>query len=173
MTFTENWFGDASCERLAEMGRSVVDVPGVIIENGSWEGRSSIALAQAVAPRVVHCVDTWLGSPNEVSAELAAQRDVYATFLANTAGLNIEPHRMGWREYAQGWDQPIALLFIDAEHTRKEVSDCIQAFRPYLSPGGVIAGDDQHFPPIRQALLDNFDPRQVDLQATVWSWRNL
>ncbi len=155
-------------------------MPGLIIENGSWEGRSSIALARAVAPRVVHCVDTWLGSPGEISEELAAQRDVYATFLANTGGMNIEPFQMDWRQYAAAWDDlewaatnPVALLFIDAEHTRKEVSDCIQAFRPYLSPGAVVAGDDVHHPPIRQALLDNFDPREVEVQATVWSWRNL
>lgn len=168
MTFTEAWFSPTNCERLAELGRSVADVAGDIVEFGSWEGRSSIALAESVSPRQVQCVDTWEGSPGEISSELAAERDVYAQFCANTSGLNIVAHKMGWREFAV---RPIALLFIDFEHTYQELYDCLTAYIPHLGSGGVICGDDVQHPPIRQALSDCFDPLDVEVVGTVWSWR--
>jgi hypothetical protein len=80
--FTENWFHHASCDRLAQLGRQVEHVPGMIIEIGSWEGRSTSVLANAIRPRIVHAVDTWQGSPGEISSDLAAERDVHATFAS-------------------------------------------------------------------------------------------
>ena len=143
--FTENWFHNESCDRLAQLARQVDHIPGVIIEIGSWEGKSTCVLANAIRPRIVHAVDTWQGSPNEISAELAAERDVHATFANNVkvlTGGNVVEHRMGWREYMAGHGGPIALVFIDAEHTYREVYDTITAVLPFMSPGGVICGDD-------------------------------
>lgn len=171
MPFTENWFCDASCDFLAHLVHHTVGVSGDIIEVGSWEGRSTIALANAAHPEVVHSVDTWAGSPGEISAELAAQRDVFAAFRSNIAELtagNVEVHRMGWREFFAGRTNPVRLCFIDAEHTYREVRDNIKAVLPLLGPGGVICGDDQHHPPIRQAVTDTLGDAWVE--ATVWYW---
>lgn len=172
--FHEEWFPKESQQVLAALARSVADVPGEIIEVGSWEGRSTIALANAVCPRKVHAVDTWAGSPGEVSSDLASRRDVFAQFCSNivqwTKG-NVVTHRMGWREYAAGFTGPVALLFIDAEHTYREVFDNVTAFLPYCRPGSVVCGDDAHHPPIRQALDDLFGPGEWSQEATVWSWR--
>ncbi len=158
LIFHEDWFSDASCTALAELVRQVGDVPGRIIEVGSWEGRSTIALAHAT-DRPIHAVDTWAGSPGEISAELAEGRDVYQTWLSNvgmTTDGNVVEHRMGWREYRELDDSPVALLFIDAEHTYREVADNIDAYLPLMSPGGIICGDDAHHPPIVQAVSERF-----------------
>ena len=135
--FTEDWFGEASCEALAALVEDVADVEGRIVEIGSWEGRSTIALANAAHPYHVHAVDTWEGSPGEVSADLAASRDVFAQFKTNidllTRG-NVDVHRMGWRQYiANESDTLNSLLFIDAEHSYTEVHDCIEAFLPLMT----------------------------------------
>jgi predicted O-methyltransferase YrrM len=168
MTFTEEWFSDGSCGVLADLGRRVTDIPGLIVEVGSWEGRSTCALANAIAPRTVHAVDTWAGSPGEVSAELAAHRNVYARFLANVEGLNVEPHRMGWREFVPTvTDQRVALVFIDAEHTYEEVHDTIWAFLPLMADGSVICGDDAGHPPVGRAVIDAFGDSAM-VQQTVW-----
>ena len=74
-TFTENWFDQVSQDRLAELGRLVDNVPGVIVEIGSWEGRSTCVLANAIRPREVIAIDTWQGSPGEISHDLAAERE--------------------------------------------------------------------------------------------------
>jgi predicted O-methyltransferase YrrM len=168
MTFTENWFDTPSCTALAQLVCDVSDIPGRIVEIGSWEGRSTIAMANATR-RNIHAVDTWAGSPGEISAALAGERDVYATWRSNideaTAG-NVVEHRMGWRDYACEDDSPVALLFIDAEHTYEEVWDTIETFRPWMSPGGIVCGDDVHHPPIIQAVAEWFPGYTTE--ATLW-----
>lgn len=176
--FIENWFAEASQAALAACVRSVAHVEGSIVEIGSWEGRSTIAAANAAWPRVVRAVDTWAGSPGEVSAELAAKRDVFARWMTNvgqwTKG-NVQSFRMGWRDYVDfGFvEPPVALVFIDAEHTYREVVDTVSTFLPLMAPDGVICGDDAHHPPIRDALDELFGLDRVEFRATMWIHRVL
>jgi predicted O-methyltransferase YrrM len=173
-TFTEDWFGEPSCRALAGLVEDVADVPGLIVEIGAWEGRSTIAMANAAYPRRTHSVDTWAGSPGEISADLARDRDVYATWCQNVARAtkgNVVEWVMGWRDYVPTVDQPVALLFIDAEHTYAEVRDTIEAFRPLMAPGGIICGDDVHHPPIARAVVDTLGAADVTVEASLWIWR--
>jgi predicted O-methyltransferase YrrM len=171
--FTEEWFSPASCAALAALARSTLTLDGRIIEVGCWEGKSTVALANAVAPATVHAVDTWQGSPGEISSELASQRDVFATFLGNVVALtagNIETHRMGWREYLADDLSPVRFIHIDAEHTYREVADNVTAVLPLMVPGGVICGDDVHHAPVidgaRAALGGD-----VQTYSTLWYWQ--
>jgi predicted O-methyltransferase YrrM len=169
VTFTERWFCEESQSALEGLYRTVADLDGAVIEVGSWEGRSTLALSKACYPHTLHAVDTWEGSPGEISATLAADRDVHATFVDNMRRLskgNVEPHRMGWREFFASWDQPIRLLFIDAEHSYVEVRDNIEAALPLMVPGGIVCGDDNHHPPIQRAIIDVFGDAM--LTATLW-----
>lgn len=171
MTFNEEWFPPGSCDALSDLARRVRGLNGDVVEIGSWEGRSTLALAEAVAPDIVHAVDTWAGSPGEISEELAAERDVYATFRANTRGKNIRPHRMGWREYLREWND-LKFVFIDAEHTFREVYDTIEKVLPRMVTGGIICGDDQHHPPVKEAVIKWFGP-QTPVIATLWWYQVL
>lgn len=171
-TFHEVWFHPGACTALARLVATITDTEGRIVEIGSWEGVSTIAMAITAHPRIVHAVDTWDGSPGEISEQLATERDVYAQFLANIDAWspgNIEPHRMDWREYRATSDDPVALLFVDAAHTYLEVVDTIEAFRPLMTPGGVICGDDWHHPPVQNAVRDTLGDFAWD--ASVWSVR--
>lgn len=174
MTFTEDWFGFDSQRALQHAAICTNGVEGRVVEVGCWEGRSTVALAHAVAPEIVHAVDTWEGSPGEPSADLAATegRDVFATFTENVAELtrgNVESHRMGWREYFVADATPIRFLHIDAEHTYQEVFDNILTALPLMAVGGIICGDDVHHPPVKQAVLDTLGEFQE--RATLWIWR--
>ena len=81
---------------------------------------------------------------------------------------NVIAHRIAWRDFVRAdWVAPVAFVFIDAEHTYREVRDTIAAFMPLMSPGGVICGDDAHHPPVRQAALEAFP--DADHVATLWS----
>lgn len=176
MTFREEWFGTHSQTALAHLYHRVADLEGAVVEVGCWEGRSTCALANAAHPETVHAVDTWNGSPGELSAKLAAEagRDVYATFLANVAELtagNVVAHRMGWRDYFalnHCQSTPIKFLHIDAEHTYTEVRDNIEAALPLMAAGGIICGDDNHHPPVQQAVIDTLG--DAGLLATLWYW---
>ena len=171
--FHENWFSTDSQEALATLYGKTAGLYGAVVEVGCWEGRSTIALANACKPEIVYAVDTWEGSPGEISADLAAERDVYARFRANvgadTTG-NVMPFRMDWRSFFRDHARPIRFLHIDAEHTYCEVSDNIAAALPHLVPGAVICGDDAHHPPVREAVLDHFP--NAYLLASLW-WMQL
>ena len=170
--FHEAWFPEASQQVLADLACSVENVPGMVVEFGSWEGRSTIALARAVHPRSVLAVDTWMGSPGEISAQLASHRNVYAQFQANvrqwTKG-NVVPYVSGWREFLGHEAEPVALAFIDAEHTYTEVRDNIAALLPLIQSGGVICGDDVHHPPVIEAVTEMLGT--FETAATLWIWR--
>jgi len=174
VTFTEEWFSEDSQQVIAELARSVKDVDGLIIEIGAWEGRSTIALANAIFPRRLHSVDTWDGSPGEPSEDLASQRDVHATWVDNIKAhtrRNVVEHRTNWRDYLPTLQEPIAFVFIDAEHSYREVFDNLEAVLPMLAEDGIVCGDDNHHPPVQQAVSELIDPTEVVMDASVWYWR--
>lgn len=173
VTFTEDWFPHESRLALDNLARRVQCLNGDLVEIGSWEGRSTLVLAEATAPRVVHAVDTWEGSPGEVSADLARERDVYTRFVTNTVGHpNIVAHRTGWRDYFAADAGPLRFVFIDAEHTYREVWDTIETVLPRMVRGGIICGDDMHHPPVWQAVSEWFG-RSTPTLATLWWHRTL
>lgn len=148
-------------------------VAGRVVEVGCWEGRSTVVLANAVAPDVVHAVDTWRGSPGEISASLAQERDVFAQFTENIAALtagNVAPHRTGWRTYFTSDTSPIRFLHIDAEHSYDEVRDNIETAKPLIAPGGIIAGDDAHHEPVMRAVHEQFVGEVIRFHASLWAW---
>lgn len=168
MTFTEEWFSPANQKALGDLHDLTSHLTGDVVEIGCWQGRSTVALANAAYPSVVHAVDTWEGSPGEISADLASERDVHAEFLANidshTAG-NVVSHRMGWRDYLPT-SGPIRFLHIDAEHTRVEVRDNILAAKPLIVRGGIICGDDAQHRPVIDGVLDTLGVPHI--VSTLW-----
>ena len=172
--FDEEWFSLASQTALAALARSTDELAGDVVEVGSWQGRSTCALARAVHPAVVHAVDTWEGSPGEVSAALAVGRDVFAEWSHNVATLtagNVQAHRMGWREYFEANRAPVRFCFIDATHTYREVRDNLEAVMPLMVAGGVVCGDDAHHPPVMQAVIDVLGGSTIEVRASLWIHR--
>jgi len=168
--FREEWFGPGNQTALYNCAVVTKDVPGYVVEVGSWEGRSTVQLARGAYPALVHAVDTWEGSPGEISAELARERNVFATFAQNMDELtdgNVIPHRMGWREFFATDRGPIRLLHIDAEHTYEEVRDTIAATLQKMSHGGIMCGDDFHHEPVRRAVLEAF-PHVTAAGENLW-----
>lgn len=144
--FVEQWFNPPKRRRLLEAMEAVTATEGDIIEVGSWEGRSTIDIANFFVPANVIAIDHWKGDLTNLAngvAAIAARRDVFAAFKANmdaaTKG-NYVVARMDWRDYV--WEGRIRFLFIDGQHTYNEVYDNIEVAIPLMVEGGVIAGDD-------------------------------
>lgn len=159
MKFDEDWYSAASCKAVQRLVAQTQGLGGRVVEVGCWQGRSTIHIAQGCYPARVQAVDTWAGSPGEISADLAAQRDVYSEFCENIAELtrgNVDIHRMGWRDYFAQDRGPVRFIHIDAEHTYDEVYENIAEVYPLMVAGGVICGDDVHHPPIVDAVNDYF-----------------
>ncbi len=167
--FVENWFTDDSCARLADLVRQVEDIPGRIVELGSWEGRSTLAITDATS-RPVHAVDTWRGARSDpYQRQQVKTRDVFAQWRANLDGRNVAPYRMDWRRYMLTSSSPVALVFIDADHTYNDVSAQITAFLPLMAAGGIICGDDYPMTPVWTAVRDRLG--LVSVAGRVWSWQ--
>lgn len=170
--FHENWYDGGQALYMCALARQAP--AGALLEIGCWEGRSTIAIAQCLAPRVLHCVDHWQGNtdedPDHTSGRIARERDVYATFQNNirrcTAG-NVIIHRSSWQDaFAVGrpmvWlDEPIAFLHLDASHDRASVRACLLAVKPLLADGAILCGDDAYDARVIAGVRDVFPDAAV------------
>lgn len=149
MTFDEPWYSDQQLKLLVSAYHASEHVHGEVLEVGAWEGRSTIALANAAAPTVVHVVDHWLGNTEEaadhVTVIVAKSRDVYGRFMENIHRLttgNVEVHQGDWRDILPSWSAPLRFAHLDAAHDYRSTRDLILGVLPRLGEGGVICGDD-------------------------------
>lgn len=121
---------------------------GVILEIGSFKGKSTVGLA-SVAARYglgeVVAVDPHT-APSSTDPSLRGQTSSFEDFrrTLTQAGLteHVEAHRMLSRDLARGWSRPIRFLWIDGDHTYRGVREDFDLFAPHLIAGGVVAFHD-------------------------------
>ena len=164
--FHEDWYNGMQALYIGHLARSAPE--GACVEIGCWEGRSSIVLAQMIAPRMLHCVDHWQGNtdedPDHESGKTAKERDVYATFKHNMKCCTVDnwtPYHMGWQDFVQYWPDPIAFLHLDASHDRASVRDCLAAIKPFLVDGAILCGDDAFDERVRLGVHDVFPDAEI------------
>jgi predicted O-methyltransferase YrrM len=138
------WMTVAELQWLEEIARD----KSLVIELGSWCGRSSIALSSA---KKLICVDNWIGSKN--NAEGTPETCILSEFTANLE----EEIAAGTVETATGclsnegfiesslierFAGEADVVFIDACHEEAEVSRDIETALALLKEGGIICGHD-------------------------------
>jgi predicted O-methyltransferase YrrM len=160
----DGWFSDT------EIFDGFIDQirPTLIVEVGSWKGKSShylIERAMRHADASIVCVDTWLGSSEHwvhphwrpmlgiKGANPPAPPTLHEQFIANVihAGLTERvvplplPSRLAsivLERLRQGQASFAPLIFIDGAHDEASVREDISCYWPLVSPGGVMIGDD-------------------------------
>jgi predicted O-methyltransferase YrrM len=151
----EGWLNPVAGEGLYQLVGFYAPVP-VVVELGSWMGRSTLWLAAGLADRGggrCVAVDTWMGTPSEgVHAkrleEIGGSEQLFATFMANCqrAGVTaiVEPWRLTTTEAARRWSEavPIGLLYIDADHGYEAVRRDFECWSPWMAAGGIVVFDD-------------------------------
>lgn len=123
--------------------------PRVVVELGSWAGKSAIWFARRVGPEgTVFCVDHWaLGvrACDRPDVQERAPR-IFHLFLSNMvhAGVSdrVVPVRMSTLEAASVLDVRADMIYVDADHSEDAVYRDVLTWLPHLSEGGVICGDD-------------------------------
>lgn len=124
---------------------------GVIVEIGSWKGRSTIWLARGskAGNKVPVCaIDPHTGSP--VHAKMYGKVWTFEEFKKNIrkAGVDdiIIPIIKTSEEAEKSWgNQPIEILWIDGNHEYKFVKLDFDKWSPHLIEGGMIALHDTTF----------------------------
>lgn len=141
--------------RFAEDARTIVEL-------GTFEGKTAVALAQ-VSPGNVYSVDPFtpgrLGICYGAVIARVAQRRAKADNLQFLRGFShdIAPH----------FDGPIDMLFIDANHSYDAVRRDWEDWTPKLRAGGVVAMHDVRLArnsPVRLGSMDFFE-REVAVNA--------
>jgi predicted O-methyltransferase YrrM len=168
---TEGWMTEPELTYLAEAASK----SRIIVEIGSWMGRSTCALAANVHEHV-WAVDTWKGSAEHVPM-LAGKPPgwLYEKFLANTNGLPVIPlmlpsmtaaallHKCGGKA---------DMIFIDANHTYESVKSDILAWKPVLAEGGILCGHDfdrVYWPGIVKAVEELAPNFRIVPNTTIWT----
>ncbi|MFL6067836.1 MAG: class I SAM-dependent methyltransferase [Gaiellaceae bacterium] len=118
---------------------------GVIVEIGSWKGKSTIWLARgARAGSGVHvyAIDPHTGYPEQPDSEIWTLPEFERNLARASVGDHVTPIVATSREAAAEFTEPIELLFIDGAHDVGSVRHDLEAWTPKVVEGGVIALHD-------------------------------
>jgi MMP 1-O-methyltransferase len=139
----DGWLTDREGELLYNLATRCSG-KGVIVEIGSWKGKSAIWLASGSrdSSKVkVHCVDPHTGSP-----EHGPDVQTLAEFNSNIAKAGLQdlvvPLVMTSEEAVRNWDKKVELLFVDGNHEYEEVEKDMVSWFPYLTEGAIVALHD-------------------------------
>lgn len=144
----------------------------LVVEFGSWCGRSSVALTTAT---YVLCVDTWEGS-QEHAELLAAGVDPWKEWRTHTYQYpGVSAYKCDLAGDVSGlvsevWARGGAdMVFVDASHDYESVKRDIATARKLLKPGGLLSGHDysRFWPGVMQAV-DELVPSKR-LHGSIWS----
>lgn len=127
---------------------SCAEPPGVLVEIGSFKGKSTIALAK-IAERLelgpVVSIDPHT-SPSETDPDLQQESSSFDEFLRTlqTAAIEkqVEVHRAASRDAARGWNRQIRMLWIDGDHTYAGAKEDFDLFSPHLAERAIVAIHD-------------------------------
>ncbi len=120
---------------------------GTFVELGAWLGKSSSYLCDKATGQDIIIVDTWKGSPNELTTthKLATKQDIYPLFLENMGDRKYTAIKATSKAAARKFKaESLDVVFIDLTHTYEAVKEDIKLWLPKVKKGGYIAGDDYH-----------------------------
>lgn len=123
---------------------------GVIVEIGSFKGKSTVMLGKLAAHYGIGPI-VAIDPHNFNNPELKEHRSVpgatsYDEFVKNieTAGVSqfVEIHRAFSTDIAKTWNRPIRFLWIDGDHGYPGAKSDFDGFVPHLVPNGFVALHD-------------------------------
>jgi hypothetical protein len=146
--------------------------PAVMVEVGSWLGRSTAYMAQHIKRRgrnvKFYCVDTFKGSnePDQIRDVEAAGGDIFPIFERNMVRCGVDGivHAMRMESTAAANhfpDKSLDFCFIDAAHDYESVKSDILSYRPKMKSGATLAGHDYQEPGVRRAVDELLPQRRV------------
>ncbi|HEV8621132.1 MAG TPA: class I SAM-dependent methyltransferase, partial [Nitrospiraceae bacterium] len=132
----EGWLSDREIVFLYNAARAC-SPGGVILEIGSWKGKSTICLAKgsyAGGKALVYAVDPhvgtleqnhWLGGGSSLDD---FKRNIEAARIANL----VIPVVKRSQDLASEWNKPISFLWIDGDHSYESAKRDFDLFSPWV-----------------------------------------
>jgi len=163
------WLFEGEHEALWDL--AIRDVPGDVLEIGSWMGKSACILAGACvdhAPEtVVLCIDTFCMSGTEQQKKhheklVGQAQGTFYDFITSAQRLGFYNHVIPLGQYSQRALKvvkgPLRLAFIDGAHDYANVESEVALVLPLVASGGSIALHDVYSGTYPE-LLDFVDNR--------------
>lgn len=132
----------------------------VIIEIGSYRGRSTIALALGARKGYnnrVYAVDPHSEFTGVFGAEFGPQDQaaLYRSLTASNVGDIVAVVALPSISAAKGWnDRNVGLLFIDGDHRYKSVRSDFEVWVPFIIEEGVVAFHDNSAPGVNRLIQE-------------------
>jgi predicted O-methyltransferase YrrM len=140
VTDIPGWLTNAEGTFLEQASRKTDHLEGVVVELGSFQGKSTIWLAQARKP--VYAIDPHKG----YVAKTMKFPETFYKFKENIIKARvadtITPIRKTSIDAAKEWNRPIRVLFIDALHDEKNALRDYKIWSKFVVDGGIIAIHD-------------------------------
>ncbi len=128
------WLTDEEAELLFEAAKACTG-RGVIVEIGSWRGKSTICLARGSR--------AGLGVPVYAVDLHAKQFERFKRNLERAAIADlVHPIRARSQEAAHEFQEPVELLFVDGSHEEALVRQDFEKWVPKVIDGGLVAFHD-------------------------------
>lgn len=134
---------------------------GAIVEIGSFCGKSTVVLAigtRSGSNLPVYAIDPHIGSI-EQNAELngRSSEEIFRQNIEQAGVLDVvTPIVKKSADAANGWNQPIAFLWIDGDHSYEGAKSDFDLFSPWVVEGGVIAFHDCDGETVAKAMARSF-----------------
>lgn len=138
----DGWMDETELQQIEKITK-MVPKNGVIVEVGSFCGRSSVCIGMTADPSItIYCYDYFNNLENSEGIVV----DTWDLFKKNTKDFtNIIPVRGECPTEAFYTDtREIDFFFLDALHKNPSDWDIISYFLPFIKKGGIIAGHDFH-----------------------------
>lgn len=143
----DGWMTIRELELLALLA-AFPTADGLILEIGSYRGRSTVAIAlaseRAGDPYVV-AVDPLpdSGPMAEDEAGKPSARALFENNLTRAGVLDrMEFHQQLSGDLGRSWDRPLRFLWIDGDHTYSGAKIDFDVYAPHLSDGAIVAFHD-------------------------------
>ena len=138
--------------------RCAKEVPpgGVVVEIGSYKGRSSCFIASGLSEgATLWCIDTFESD----SVDIRKKEDTFEEFERNMKpfGQKVKFIRGRSEEIAKHWNSEIDFLWIDGDHSFEGCARDIELWVPYVKSGGKVAFHDYpNAPGVKKAVDEIF-----------------
>ncbi|MFZ5845704.1 MAG: class I SAM-dependent methyltransferase [Patescibacteria group bacterium] len=133
------WLSLHEGQFLEKAAKRVINLRGVVVEIGSFQGKSTIWLAQT--RQTVYAID-----PHRGKFSGGASSPTYQAFLTHLRQAGVSPYVKPLvktsRAAARGWREPIKLLFVDGLHDEVNAHRDFELWSPRVVTGGIIAMHD-------------------------------
>ena len=161
-TRIQGWFNHG--QKILELVKE--HRPKVCVELGTWQGASAVPVARMIQRwnGTLTCVDTWGGNLDDNGGSMPGQVPIMLLSCARAiveagVGAHVRLIPSMTSEAAKYWAEPIDFLYVDADHGYEGCRADLEAWWPFVKPGGLVIGDDYdhpRYPGVKQAW-DEFE----------------